>query len=490
MAGSPDRFELLDDDAYYYLGVAKHVVAGDGFTFNGLDHTNGFHPLWLAALLPVEAVSAGRSETVLMVLVVQSALWILTVRELWLTGRSLGNPAIVLLAALPLAFFATANYRLAFNGMESGLVILFLAALLREVVRWTRAEPRPLRAGLLLAGLSLARLDAVFVAVGVVVVAWACWSEVPDRPRRIAQLAAPVVAGIGAFVVIDLIGFGTLTPVSGQAKSLGAPFHNLLAARDFLAMGSLGGHRLWTGVAALAVALWALERARGAPRGTPVFMLRALLLALLLAQGLFALYLVAMTSWPTWPWYFYLLPFVWLCALLILGLESVPHRTAERLAPALACLLVLVCAGFVAGWVRDPTYRSRSVAAAQALDAVAPRGAAVAMGDRAGAFSFGTERPVIQLEGLVESPAYLDALEDGEVPRFLRARRVAFYAASGEDGVPVSVGGRRCRAFAEPSNGDGPKTRIVVCDRDLVSDLDLGSWGRLRIWRYRPGTPR
>jgi hypothetical protein len=256
--------------------------------------------------------------------------------------------------------------------------------------------------------------------------------------------------------------------------------------RDVLAMGSLGGRDLWTGAAALATSFAALRWGRRAPPGEPAFVLRRLLVALLVAQAFLTVYLVVMTSWPTWPWYFYLLPYIWLCALLLLGLGRVPQRVTARLAPACAALLAVVTAAFVADWVRDPTYRSPSFDAAKALDAVTPLGAPVAIGDRAGAFSFGTERPVVQLEGLTESPAYLTALKRGRVGEFLAERRVGFFAASGEDGVPTRVGTASCRAFAEPARGQGPKTRIVVCDRDLVSEVDMRPWGHLRIWRYRP----
>jgi hypothetical protein len=486
IAGSPDRFELLDDDAYYYLGVAEHLAAGDGFTFNGLDPTNGFHPLWLAIVVPIEWLGGGRTATVGLVLLVQSAFWLATVRELWLTGRALGDPGVTLLAAIPLVFFAGANYRLAFNGMESSLVLLLLAAIVRQVVGWSDGEARPLLVGLLLAALALARLDAVFVVASLATAGWLCWRERPDRIRQVTLLAGPAALALAGYVLFNLLEFGTATPVSGQAKSLGAPFHNLRPVRDVLAMGSLGGHSLWTGAAALVTAFAAIRWGRRAPRGQPASVLRHLLAALLLAQGLLTLYLVVMTSWPTWPWYFYLLPYIWFCALLLLGLGRVPQRVTGRLAPASAALLAIVTTAFVVGWVRDPTYRSRSVVAAQALDAVSPRGAPVAMGDRAGAFSFGTERPVVQLEGLVESPEYLTALRRGRVGDFLNKRRVAFFAASDAEGVPTKVGAAPCRAFAEPHNGDGPKAQIVVCDRDLVANVNMSPWGRLRIWRYRP----
>jgi hypothetical protein len=35
---------FLPDDAYYYLRIAQF----GGFTFDGVNFTNGYHPLWMA----------------------------------------------------------------------------------------------------------------------------------------------------------------------------------------------------------------------------------------------------------------------------------------------------------------------------------------------------------------------------------------------------------------------------------------------------------
>ena len=48
---------LIYDDAYYYLGVAGHLAAGEGSTFDGLHPTNGYHPGWALLLVPVMAVA-------------------------------------------------------------------------------------------------------------------------------------------------------------------------------------------------------------------------------------------------------------------------------------------------------------------------------------------------------------------------------------------------------------------------------------------------
>ena len=44
------------DDAYYYFKVAQNVVAGHGFTFDQINLTNGFHPLWMFICIAVFGV--------------------------------------------------------------------------------------------------------------------------------------------------------------------------------------------------------------------------------------------------------------------------------------------------------------------------------------------------------------------------------------------------------------------------------------------------
>ena len=43
----------LPDDAFYYLEIAARLGRGEGFTFDGIHTTNGFHPLWQLLLVPV-----------------------------------------------------------------------------------------------------------------------------------------------------------------------------------------------------------------------------------------------------------------------------------------------------------------------------------------------------------------------------------------------------------------------------------------------------
>ena len=43
-------FAFVQDDCFYYLKVAQNLATGHGSTFNGINPTNGYHPLWLVCL--------------------------------------------------------------------------------------------------------------------------------------------------------------------------------------------------------------------------------------------------------------------------------------------------------------------------------------------------------------------------------------------------------------------------------------------------------
>ena len=45
--------QLFWDDGFYYLQIARNVADGVGSSMDGLNPTNGYHPLWLLGLVPI-----------------------------------------------------------------------------------------------------------------------------------------------------------------------------------------------------------------------------------------------------------------------------------------------------------------------------------------------------------------------------------------------------------------------------------------------------
>src|SRR5262252_3931944 len=52
----PVIYCLTADDSYYYLVTAKNAAHGFGFTFDQMNPTNGFHPLWGHVLVPLARI--------------------------------------------------------------------------------------------------------------------------------------------------------------------------------------------------------------------------------------------------------------------------------------------------------------------------------------------------------------------------------------------------------------------------------------------------
>src|SRR5512145_2884009 len=48
---------FVRDDAYYYFKVAQNIAEGHGSTFDGINLTNGYHPLWMLICVPIFALA-------------------------------------------------------------------------------------------------------------------------------------------------------------------------------------------------------------------------------------------------------------------------------------------------------------------------------------------------------------------------------------------------------------------------------------------------
>src|SRR5690554_1035531 len=173
------------------------MADGQGSTFDGINATNGYHPLWLLASVPVFMVGPGDELAVrillgLQILVYTGALAVMGLSVARAVGGwpriAAGTPARHLATAVLVAAFLlfAANpfvTRMFVNGLESGLSVLIYALLLARIggigaPRISQADDRH-RAGtaLLLLAAVLTRTDAVLL-VGCI----ALWAAAELRP--------------------------------------------------------------------------------------------------------------------------------------------------------------------------------------------------------------------------------------------------------------------------------------------------------------------
>ncbi|NUM45539.1 MAG: hypothetical protein HUU38_12615, partial [Anaerolineales bacterium] len=213
------------DDAFYYFVTARNVATGHGFTFDGIARTNGFHPLWMFLLIPIFAipdliVPLRLLAAVLILLNLGTALLLyrLTLRHF--------SPGIAFLTALAFSLLRIIHSETTKGGVEAGLNVFLVVLLLN---RLAETDIRNLRGVLLTSVIAsqtfLARLDNVFLAgfggAWLILKQWdAPGAGHPWRARfRVAlQYFVPLALVVVAYMTWNQIGFGTLTPVSGQIK--------------------------------------------------------------------------------------------------------------------------------------------------------------------------------------------------------------------------------------------------------------------------------
>ena len=159
------------DDAFYYYKVAQNITAGHGITFDGMNPTNGFHPLWMVICLGIFWLGNYNLLLPLRILVVISGFFnAATALFLYRLLSKYLHPFASILGSLAWALLPSIFGVTIVHGMESVISAFFIILLLYQAVNllsidenskvtpWQMAQ-----LGLIGALTILSRLDNVFV---------------------------------------------------------------------------------------------------------------------------------------------------------------------------------------------------------------------------------------------------------------------------------------------------------------------------------------
>ncbi|HEV8335535.1 MAG TPA: glycosyltransferase family 39 protein [Candidatus Polarisedimenticolia bacterium] len=210
----------LIDDAFYSLGIARNLAGGHGLTADGVHQTSGFQPLYTFLLVPFYLLSKSdpilpmRSALTLLALAGTATGWFL----FRITRRLAGAGA----ALFSLALWSFSPYFLTqgMNGLETGLFGLFFAAALDLHLGAARnpASARPLvLLGVVLAGLVLARVDGIILAVVLLLDLLREGSSFRRRFARAATVLSITSLLALPYFVFLRARFGSFLPESGAA---------------------------------------------------------------------------------------------------------------------------------------------------------------------------------------------------------------------------------------------------------------------------------
>src|SRR3990172_10635155 len=160
------------DDAFYYFKTAQNIVIENKSTFDGINPTNGYHPLWMACIIPIFYLTIGKGElSIHLVMTLQVIILTLIIFLFWkILDREFGSryPIVALTFFIWPRFLNQTEY-----GVEAGLLILLLLVsanycLKHHVLTSEGSRTENLIFGIILALVFLARLDSIFYYISIV----------------------------------------------------------------------------------------------------------------------------------------------------------------------------------------------------------------------------------------------------------------------------------------------------------------------------------
>lgn len=230
-----------EDDVQYYLKIAQNLSNRFPFTFDRLQPTNGFHPLWVLVLQPLCLWFTQPEDLVRAAFILQFLMFVACVALLYLILLTVTNKSRLIALCISL-YFALDNhfYKTIINGLETPLFVflclLLLLLLLRghEVIasgqRWS------VGIGLLCGLVILSRLDGGFFHVFGLMIALGILSRHRATLRGMAAAALACGLPVALYLGLCMAYTGSPWPVSGLIKALraaGPPDHSMLAVLDF-----------------------------------------------------------------------------------------------------------------------------------------------------------------------------------------------------------------------------------------------------------------
>ena len=217
---------IYQDDAFYFLQIARNTVEGRGLSFDASGPTSGFQPLYQLLLVPLVAVSGDGPFMPVRASMLLLAVWAIATGALAFSlGRRLAGAGAGLAA---LGLFAFTPYFIIYSadGQATGLAMFFVLALAR-VHLWlfqdgvTRGRSAIVGYGIL-AGLAvLARLDLAFL-----VAALGCdallrarqWAEARTRSGVLVLAATAALLIWLPWAAYSQHYSGSFLPLSGAAS--------------------------------------------------------------------------------------------------------------------------------------------------------------------------------------------------------------------------------------------------------------------------------
>ena len=482
------------DDSFYYFKTARYLARTGNATFDGLNKTNGFHPLWMLVNVAVwialpDNVSSFAAWQVFSLL----KLGFLLVTYglcIWLFWRLLGPwPAVC--AVSMLAYFRHTN--LVIYGMESTIntvLGLVMAVSLSGYLLKSHSPGGVLRStslGVLIGLWGLARLDNLLAFPWILLILFV-GLQVAGQSRKRSFLTATGTLSVGTVVVLPYLIWNVvvnhhLMPVSGMIKgSLHNPGFNLAYIRFYK------DHFILL-LAAVGIIGYGLCKAGRDMKISKTTALTFGAAALLMGGVMTGFYTVVFTRTFAGGWYFgtQCTAVLMATALAAYWLQLPLQAKLGKRAFSLICLLLPLLAG--CQYLGYLNYRMKEMpngtsagfyqAALWIKENIEEE--AVLAGTDVGLIGYFSDRTVINLDGLINSYEFYEYLKRQQRDQFLVKMKADYLV-----GVGQCVG--NLSRFIPPYEYSFPDTHVVTHEDEVWrSDIylhDVGKPAMVMVWKF------
>jgi hypothetical protein len=403
---------ILHDDAFYYLKIASRYATSGEMTFSGVGVTTGFHPLWgyllawAASYINLSSdVSINTLIAYLSLSFILSALFLRVNYSIFNVNNQSSALSLLLTYIFLLRFF--------YDGMESGLTLflysVFVSFAAIALLPWARVDSLFFMPFILafFAHREYKLSGRIVYLVIIQLIAVLCASMALKYLVRPVQISENVKT---FWFTLDLLsfverGYGLLAYVAYATKvSLGAvmrifePIYALLSPRLLYNSGDVGSHHWLITISLVLTIQQLIARLKSSHR--------ILLLMAFLASSLY-LFIVSFFGFYKIGWDWYLaLPCYVVIGCISLCIDSIGIQNVKK------SLILIMLVGFggmctYINYPKDDEWRSvykRMVDELANIDVKSRVGTWAA-----GQVGFYSHVDIVNLEGLVEAPAVLDA---------------------------------------------------------------------------------
>ncbi len=211
--------KTLPDDAFYYFTLARNFVQGLGMTMDGQNPTDGFHPLWMALLVPIFWLFGGNESLPIHVALFLGSLFnVITGLLLYSSIKAATGMDRASLIATVAYIFNPGAIMVATNGLETSLALMMFAATLRLCFAYLSKDSFTFRSAVVLgaaAGLTfLSRTDYVFMFITIAIY---IALDKNIRLKAGAAYGAAALLVITPWMLWEFVAFHSFLQVSGRA---------------------------------------------------------------------------------------------------------------------------------------------------------------------------------------------------------------------------------------------------------------------------------